>query len=574
MYPPAAGLVGVVSLALSKHLLNELQSVQQEQKQKPRYKATASSISAIVEDSLVIETKDEIESFSKKLNDAFDNRVDFTLEPFFENYDGDEDEERFFEVKLDGIQLKDLSFGPFELAHHLKDDLQLISCDTYFADDEEEEAEEDIGDVGAVAPRALTMKLFSSSGGQQQLPDDFEWHLKNTKVPEAWEYSKQEGRPVAGEGIIIAQIDTGSAQHRVVPLNGDVWHQDGQNFVNPRETKSPIDPFDYWGNPGHGHRMAAVAAGDGTVAGKIIRGSAPNAKILPMRCIKKVMVFHNDFVRIAKAIDKAVHLGASVITMSLGNLEGFAPNVVKKAIKNARDRNVILIAAAGQISPDLGIQLKVIYPARDSNVMAVGGSTEDDKPWKSSFVGERIVVSAPATNIVVPNRETPTNQGTLESIAASKGTSFATALSGGIAAMWLAHHGRQTLIETCLDKNGSMRLQDIFEACCETTATPGKGKWDKYRNGAGVINAEAILKTDLNELRPRGPFRRIRLYLSDRARDLFSARSAADDLISVDANSDYVGKITTKELKQLGEAFSAEKKKMSPRLRQILRVDQ
>lgn len=35
MYPPAAGLVGVVFLALSKNVLNELQSVQQEQNKNP-----------------------------------------------------------------------------------------------------------------------------------------------------------------------------------------------------------------------------------------------------------------------------------------------------------------------------------------------------------------------------------------------------------------------------------------------------------------------------------------------------------------------------------------------------------
>ena len=40
-----------------------------------------------------------------------------------------------------------------------------------------------------------------------------EWHLKYMKVPQAWNYSDTYGNSTRGEGIVIAQIDSGYTNH-------------------------------------------------------------------------------------------------------------------------------------------------------------------------------------------------------------------------------------------------------------------------------------------------------------------------------------------------------------------------
>jgi hypothetical protein len=71
------------------------------------------------------------------------------------------------------------------------------------------------------------------------------------------------------------------------------------------------------------------------------------------------------------------------------------------------------------------------------------------------------------------------------------GTSFAVATLAGVAALWLAHHGPAAIKQ----KYGSS-TQEVFRMLVTLTCRTPAG-WDSSRYGAGIVDAEALLKAPL-----------------------------------------------------------------------------
>jgi hypothetical protein len=63
----------------------------------------------------------------------------------------------------------------------------------------------------------------------------------------------------------------------------------------------------------------------------------------------------------------------------------------------------------------------------------------------------------------------------------------------GAAALWLAYHGREALIE----RYGRHRLQAVFLHLIATRGHRRPRGWDEQNFGAGVLDAEALLKAPL-----------------------------------------------------------------------------
>jgi subtilisin family serine protease len=76
-------------------------------------------------------------------------------------------------------------------------------------------------------------------------------------------------------------------------------------------------------------------------------------------------------------------------------------------------------------------------------------------------------------------------------VSGGQGTSFATAHLAGVAALWLAYHGRDKLIPML--PRGTT-LQQVFRTLVRMTATPAEV--DTSEHGAGVTNAAALLEVD------------------------------------------------------------------------------
>ena len=185
---------------------------------------------------------------------------------------------------------------------------------------------------------------------------------------------------------------------------------------------------------------------------------------------------------VAVAVERARTLKAHVITMSLGGI-GFAP-AMRNAIQEAIDDGIIVLAAAGNQVPF------VVAPANYAEVIAVAASNIEDQPWTGSSRGDAVAVAAPGESVFVA-RAKRTLGGITYTEERGSGTSFAVALTAGVAALWLAHHGRDAII----DRYGPAGIQPVFARLLRDTARRPAGWDDDF--GAGIVDADALLSEAL-----------------------------------------------------------------------------
>lgn len=302
-------------------------------------------------------------------------------------------------------------------------------------------------------------------------PPDREWALRKISAVQAWTFAQ-------GAGIVVGQPDTGIAAHD--ELLADMF--DLERAGNMLESSpSPDDPLrPGTANPGHGTSTASVLAS--RPAGKIT-GAAPAAKVAPIRCIEDVKVF--NAAPVARAISHATMKGVDVISMSLG---GVPSSALHAAVREAVNRDIIVVAASGNC---VGL---VVWPARYKEVIAVAGTNLADEAWRGSSRGSAIDIAAPAEFVWRATRTSA--QAPLDGISSGQGTSFATALVAGVAALWLSHHGRDKVVQAAQQRG--IKVQQLFKSAIAGTARTPAG-WDATF-GPGIINAEALLQLQLGAI--------------------------------------------------------------------------
>ena len=442
--------------------------------------ADGRSLDVILETRRAVDTKTLAPAIERAL------AVEFTLSPLFATAaaPADADLKRFHRLSVPAVAFPDLAASPFELAYHLQDALDLASAEPdveteFFPEDDTRAAT----DLEAVDPLDCWVDIPP--------PADLGWALAAMRVPAAWAFSVQSGRPDRGRGILVAQPDTGVAEHhelRDAVDRGRAW-----DVLD--DDADPTDPLDALPGttPGHGVATASVLAsrggvepgGLGTSAPGRVTGSAPEALIVPIRCIRSVVRVRQSSV--ARAVEHARRQGCHVITMSLGGLPSPA---LATAIRRAVDDNLIVLAAAGNC-----VQW-VVWPARYDRCLAVGGTNVESAPWKGSSHGPDVDVSAPAELVWRAKRRAPADP--LDEIDPGQGTSFAVALTAGVAGLWLAHHGRDALVASLAPGE---RLQDRFRAQVRRTARR-PGGWNAREYGAGIVDAEALLRAGVGTPAP------------------------------------------------------------------------
>lgn len=351
----------------------------------------------------------------------------------------------------------------FDIAYALLDRLGLESC------------EPDLGaDVfldpappseGPSIESSLLSGLCWAAG---EAPPDRHWALKAVRLNAA----HQQGR---GAGILVAQPDTGITEH--AELGGDMF--DMGRAINILDgSAKPTDPLSRgMANPGHGTSTASVLASRGEGH---ITGAAPEAKVVPIRCIDDVKVFNTA--PVAAAITHAVQSGCHVISLSLGGLAGRA---LHAAVKDAVANDVIVVAASGNC---VGI---VVWPARYPEVIAAGGVNIAGQAWKGSSRGSRVALSAPAEFVWRAERTKPEADPGL--VSPSQGTSYATALIAGAAAVWLSRHGRAAVIAEASKRGVSVAR--LYSTALKATVHVPEG-WDRDL-GAGILHAEKLVNLAL-----------------------------------------------------------------------------
>jgi serine protease len=352
----------------------------------------------------------------------------------------------------------------------------------------------------ATTDNACFLDRVSLIGGDQEnclLPKgtltDLAWHLHAMRVPQAWNLRSSKRR--FGEGVTIGHIDTGVARHKAFDDGGVLWER-GYDFVDdvPYGYDPLIDHIEYLEQIGHGTATASVIISRGKVSdapwkgstcggtdapGRIV-GVARAAQLIPVRAFRFAATSRLD--RVTEAIRYlTVKEKADVITMALG--WPFSNADMTAAIKAAIDADILVLAAAGNIVS------RVAFPANARDVIAVGGTGPDDIPWCGSSRGSTVTVSAPGDKVWRAYRDEKSLR--LDLVGPRYGTSYSVSLTAGVAALWLAHHGRAALNERKARRN-MPNLQELFRAELTETAWQPKG-WDQDRLGAGIVDAEGLL---------------------------------------------------------------------------------
>ena len=303
---------------------------------------------------------------------------------------------------------------------------------------------------------------------------DRDWAVKSIRAPQAWAKSR-------GAGVLVVQPDTGVARHQELNQALDVT----KAFNVLDGTADPSDPLQSaMQNPGHGTSTASVVAS--RAAGGVF-GSAPGAKVAPVRCVNSV-VLGLDPTPVAKAILHAVSVDADVISMSLGG--GFHSPVVAKALRRAAEAGIIAVAAGGNC-----VQPLVVYPASDPNCIAMGGVNRLDQPWKGTSRG-RGSTSARRRRTSTSPSAAPTTAGRPTASSRARARSFAAALTAGVAALWVGHFGREAIRDEAARRGAT--VNDLFRAALKATARPpATGTWDSRKFGAGIVDADRLLSLRL-----------------------------------------------------------------------------
>lgn len=169
----------------------------------------------------------------------------------------------------------------------------------------------------------------------------------------------------------------------------------------------------------------------------------------------------------AREVERAVTEGARVINLSFA---GPQDPMLQQSLKSAREKGVVLIAAAGNAGP----KSAPLYPAADPSVIAVTATDSEDQVYKGANRGKYIAVAAPGVDILVPAPE--------RNYELSTGTSVAAAHVSGVAALLLA-------------RNPSLNPDNVRQILTDSARSMGPKGLDEY--GAGLTDAyKAVLSLD------------------------------------------------------------------------------
>lgn len=331
--------------------------------------------------------------------------------------------------------------------------------------------------------RPLQSKIPGCTVGEAAAPPSVDWARRLVRLDTV------PGPVPTGQGVVIGHVDTGHTAHpeldRAQRFN---LGADRDIIGNDNNAQDPM-----LSGSSHGTATASVmtsrhgttwTAADGSTRSGL-NGAAPGCTVVSARAIDEVVIVFNTDV--ARAIWHCVQQRVHVITMSLG---GYANPWLQAVIAHAVYReNIIVSAAAGNCWP------WVVFPAAYPEVIACGGvgidpATGSPRIWTGSAEGRAVDICAPAENVYVADFDVMGR----EVVRPGEGTSFASPHVAAIAALWLERHGRANLLQHYAGSDAN--LCEVFRHIIKTTAQTGAG-WDTTKNGAGIIDATAVLAAPL-----------------------------------------------------------------------------
>jgi membrane-anchored mycosin MYCP len=284
---------------------------------------------------------------------------------------------------------------------------------------------------------------LGSAAGQDPLID-------RLGLRRVWELS-------TGRGVTVAVVDSGvDARHP--KLAGAVGP--ATDFRTSYTSRAGFEQGPGTGDDceNHGTPIAGIIAGRAAGDERVL-GLAPDARIAPVRFEGQLAQAPTEM--IAAAIRAGADHG-DVLNLSFA--VGVDEPAIRKAVQYALDRNVVVVAAAGneaQSQPGL-----TWYPAAYAGVLAVASVDAAGQPAQESNRGAWVDVAAPGEGLTAPSSGG-------DGYVSVKGTSFATAVVSGVAALVRARYPR-------------MSARDVVTRIEETAVSPTGGRND--RTGAGIVD--------------------------------------------------------------------------------------
>jgi subtilisin len=187
-----------------------------------------------------------------------------------------------------------------------------------------------------------------------------------------------------GSGADIAIIDTGIDDDHP-DLQANVG--DGKAYVDCR---GPNCNYPWSDDNDHGTHCAGIA--DAVDNSEGVVGVSTEATLHAVKVLDKSG--SGSFSDVAAGIEYTADQGWDVGSMSLGASSG--SSTVKDACQYAYDKDVLLVAAAGNDGPCSDC---VGYPAAYSTVMAISSTDEDDSLSSFSSTGPEIELAAPGRDV-------------------------------------------------------------------------------------------------------------------------------------------------------------------------------
>jgi subtilisin family serine protease len=339
-----------------------------------------------------------------------------------------------------------------------------------------------IGKYGDIKNKTNTLSIVPNDSNYPA-----QWYLSQINMPSAWDVT------TGGTCITVAVLDSGTDwSHNDLGLGTDTYQNIYTNSLedtwsdqnNPssgnhmdNDSNGFIDDWKGWNFSSnsndvrtsnfHGTHVAGIISAKSNnnigITGIAGGNNGSGSKLLPV-CIG---VNAPDGSVIDDAIYYAVSKGAKVIQLSLSVEESSAIN---SAIQHAIDNNVTVVCAAGNENGS------VSFPARNSNVISVGATNQNDQKASFSNFGSNLVIAAPGTGIFSTQ---PSN-----SYGSSDGTSFSAPIVSGVIALMLS-------------VNPSLTPANIKSILTSTADKVGGYSYINGRSnelGYGRINAHAALQ--------------------------------------------------------------------------------
>jgi len=280
-------------------------------------------------------------------------------------------------------------------------------------------------------PNHVFVTVADAAPAAPEAPDPTQYAVAKLHLDEAHALAR-------GDNVLVAVVDSGI----------DVSHPALAGVVE--KTFDALSSSE--GPHMHGTALAGIIAGH-----ILISGTAPAVHILGARAFSTTQ---GSTVSIISSIDWAVAQGARVINMSFA---GPQDPVLGRALTAAHQKNVVLVAAAGNAGP----KSPPLWPAADPHVIAVTATDYDDKLYAMANRGSHVAIAAPGVDILIA---IPGGAYKMET-----GTSFSAGFVSGVAAL-------------ILQRKPQLTPDAVKKVIMSTAHDLGpKGRDDQF--GAGLIDA-------------------------------------------------------------------------------------